>query len=188
MPIRVRATRRKLHQPAIHWDYAAEETAAHTMRATSTDKLLAVSLAVATIAFAGCNGSRPANDMGSISAAKPAAKVSHEGRTPAEIENLELYTTKVQPILKTNCYRCHGGMNHRGGLNIQTRAGMIRGGHDGTAIVPGDPEDSLLVKLMRHQGPANDPMPMPPLPRPKVADTDIDLVAKWVKGGALMPE
>jgi len=54
-------------------------------------------------------------------------------------------------------------------------------------LVPGDPEKSLLVRLMRHQGPANDPMPMPPSPRPKVSEADIAVVERWVKAGAVMP-
>jgi len=99
----------------------------------------------------------------------------------------EFYTSTVQPIFKSNCYRCHGGMNHRGGLNIQTRAGMMKGGHDGPVLVPGDPAKSLLVRLIRHEGPANDPKPMPPK-LPKISDEDIATVERWVKAGAIMPE
>lgn len=99
----------------------------------------------------------------------------------------EFYAAKVKPIFEANCARCHGGMNHRGGLNLDTREGMLKGGHDGAVVVPGDPDRSLLVRLMRHQGPANDPMPMPPPPRAKVADAEIEVVARWVKAGAVMP-
>jgi cytochrome c len=97
----------------------------------------------------------------------------------------EFYTTKVQPILQANCYRCHGGMNHRGGLNLATRAGMMKGGHDGAVLVPGDPAKSLLVRLIRHEGPQNDPRPMPP--KAKLSDADIATVERWVKAGATMP-
>ena len=99
----------------------------------------------------------------------------------------EFYTSRVQPIFKSNCYRCHGGMNHRGGLNIQTRAAMMKGGHDGQVLVPGDPAKSLLVRLIRHEGPADDPRPMPPK-LPKISDEDIATVERWVKAGAIMPE
>lgn len=98
----------------------------------------------------------------------------------------EFYTTQVQPIFRANCYRCHGGFNHRGGLNIQTRAGMLKGGHDGTVLIPGDPANSLIVRLIRHEGPAKDPMPMPPK-SPKLSDADIAIVTRWVKAGAIMP-
>lgn len=98
----------------------------------------------------------------------------------------KFYTTQVQPIFRANCYRCHGGFNHRGGLNIQTRAGMLKGGHDGPVLVPGDASKSLLVRLIRHEGPANDPMPMPPKSR-KISDADIATITRWVNAGAIMP-
>ncbi len=98
----------------------------------------------------------------------------------------EYYTTRVKPIFDANCARCHGGENHRGGLNIDTRAGMLKGGHDGPVLVPGDPAKSLLVRLIRHEGPADDPMPMPPK-KPKLSDADIAVVTAWVKAGAVMP-
>ncbi len=97
----------------------------------------------------------------------------------------EFYTQKVQPIFQANCYRCHAGMNHRGGFQMDTQKGMLQGGHDGIVLVPGHPELSLLVKLIRHEGPANDPMPMPP--RGKISDADIATVTEWVNAGALMP-
>lgn len=97
----------------------------------------------------------------------------------------EFYTTKVRPIFEANCYRCHGGMNHRGGLNLATRAGVMKGGKDGAVVIPGDPGASLLVKLIRHEGPTNDPGPMPP--KSKLSDADIATVERWVRAGAVMP-
>ena len=97
----------------------------------------------------------------------------------------EFYTTKVQPIFQENCYRCHGGMNRRGGLSLATRAGVMKGGKDGVVVVPGDPTASLLVKLIRHDGPAEDPKPMPP--KGKLTDADIATVERWVRAGAVMP-
>lgn len=98
----------------------------------------------------------------------------------------EYYTARVKPIFDANCARCHGGINRRGGLNLDTREGMLKGGHDGAVLVPGDPAKSLLVRLIRHEGPADDPMPMPPK-RPKLSDDDIAVVERWVKAGAVMP-
>ena len=74
----------------------------------------------------------------------------------------EFYTVKVKPIFDANCARCHGGMNHRGGLNMETRAGLLKGGHDGSVLDLKDPYNSLIIKLIRHEGPKDDPMPMPP--------------------------
>jgi len=98
----------------------------------------------------------------------------------------QFYTENVQPILKTNCYRCHGGgQNHRGGLKMDTPSSLLHGGKHGADISPGHPEDSLLIKLIRHEGPADDPMPMPP--KDKLSDADIATVTAWIKAGAIVP-
>jgi len=96
------------------------------------------------------------------------------------------YTANVKPIFDKNCYRCHGNGAHKGGLALDTQAGMMKGGKDGAVISPGHPEDSLLIKLIRHEGPADDPMPMPPK-GDKISDADIATVTAWVKAGAVMP-
>ena len=96
------------------------------------------------------------------------------------------YTEKVRPILQTNCGKCHFDMNHKGGLSLMTKASTLKGGRDGAVIVPGDPANSLLVKLIRHEGPPDDPKPMPPK-SPKISDADIATITAWVKAGAVMP-
>ena len=96
----------------------------------------------------------------------------------------EIYSTRVRPILDANCARCHGGFNHRGGLNMDTRAGMMKGGKDGAVIVPGDPAKSLLVSLIRHEGKVSEPMPPN---RPRISDADIGTIEEWIKAGAIMP-
>lgn len=104
----------------------------------------------------------------------------------ADAAKPEFYAGRVKPILEANCARCHGGINHRGGLNLDTREAMLKGGHDGAVIVPGDASKSLLIKLIRHEGPKDDPMPMPPN-KPKISDADIAVVEQWVNAGAVMP-
>jgi cytochrome c len=96
------------------------------------------------------------------------------------------YTEKVRPILVTNCAKCHMDAYHKGGLSLETKEATLKGGRDGAVIVPGDPANSLLVKLIRHEGPADDPMPMPPK-APKISDADIAVVERWIKAGAVMP-
>ena len=126
-----------------------------------------VGVAVATVAVLAGSGLRPV-------AADDAAN------TPA------FYTEKVKPILQTNCGKCHFDINHKGGLSLQTRAGAMKGGRDGVVIVPGDPANSMLVKLIRHEGPPEDPKPMPPK-SPKISDADIAVIEQWIKAGAVMP-
>lgn len=97
------------------------------------------------------------------------------------------YTEKVKPILVANCGKCHFDPQHKGGLALDTKAAMMKGGRDGVVIVPGDPANSMLVKLIRHEGPPDDPKPMPPK-APKMSDADIAVVEQWVKAGAVMPD
>jgi mono/diheme cytochrome c family protein len=105
--------------------------------------------------------------------------------TPQNAGSAEFYTAHVLPIFQENCFRCHAGLNHRGGLSMATQAALRKGGKDGPVLVPGHPEQSLLVKLIRHEGPADDPMPMPP--KSKLSDADISTIEQWVKAGAVMP-
>ena len=112
----------------------------------------------------------------------PIVEAQEDAGTPA------YYTQRVQPVLAASCYRCHGNGARRGGFNMDTRQGMLAGGHDGSGVVPGHPEQSWVVRLIRHEGPADDPMPMPPPPRPKLSEADIAAVTAWVRAGAAMPD
>jgi cytochrome c len=96
------------------------------------------------------------------------------------------YTEKVRPILEQSCGTCHLNGNYRGGLGLGTKAETMQGGDSGVVIVPGDPDKSLLVKLIRHEGPPEHPG-MPP-GRNKLSDEDIAIVTRWVKAGAVMPD
>ena len=97
----------------------------------------------------------------------------------------DVYSSRIQPLFKSQCYKCHAGMFHRGGLKVDTPENILKGGRDGAVIVPGHPEQSMLVKLIRHEGPAENPMPMPP--HSKMSDADIATVEKWIQAGAVMP-
>ena len=105
----------------------------------------------------------------------------------ADASKPAFYTEKVRPIFVASCGQCHLGANHKGGLSLETKASTLKGGRDGVAIVAGDPANSLLVKLIRHEGPPNDPMPMPQK-ADKLSDANIAIVEQWVKAGAVMPD
>lgn len=107
----------------------------------------------------------------------------HVNYDPATVD---FYRQDVEPILRSNCYRCHGGMNRKGDLSMRTRETILRGGKHGAAIVPGDPAASLLVRLIRHEGPKDNPMPMPDK-RKKLSEADIAMVERWIRAGAIMP-
>jgi mono/diheme cytochrome c family protein len=102
----------------------------------------------------------------------------------------EFFVQDVQPIFRSNCFRCHGGMNRKGDYSMQTAAALMRGGKHGVAVVPGDPAGSLLVRLIRHEGAGTGIAPEPgPMPnkKKKLSDADIAIVERWVKAGAIMP-
>jgi cytochrome c553 len=103
--------------------------------------------------------------------------------TCAQAENsAELFETRVRPVLANNCYSCHTNSN-LGGLRVDSRASLLKGGKTGPAIVPGKPEESLLIRAVSQQDPKLK-MPM----GGKLKDEEIADLAEWVKIGAPWPE
>ncbi len=116
--------------------------------------------------------------------ASPSAPVVHAAAAPND-PKLQHYKTAVEPVLQSNCLRCHGGMNRRGGLNMSTRANLMLGGKDGVVVVAGRPEDSLLVKVISPGLAEDDPMRMPPKGT-RLSAEQVAAIRKWVVEGAVM--
>ncbi len=98
--------------------------------------------------------------------------------------DLEFFETKVRPVLATQCHACHGSKAKivQGGLRLDTREGLMKGGHSGPAIVPGNPDESRLIQAVRHQmKPA-----MPPWG--KLPAEQIAALEEWVRLGAPWPQ
>jgi mono/diheme cytochrome c family protein len=93
----------------------------------------------------------------------------------------EFFEMKVRPVLAKNCYGCHT-TTKMSGLELDSREAMLRGGKRGPAVMPGDPESSLLVKAVRHTDPS---LKMPPSGR--LADNEVQDLVNWVKSGAVWP-
>ena len=104
--------------------------------------------------------------------------------TPQEAAALTYFQTAVKSVLRQNCYRCHFGLNHKGNFNLSTRAMLLKGGKHGAAVVPGDPAGSLLLRLIRHQGPSDHPMNMPP--KGQLSQDEVAAIERWVRDGAIM--
>jgi len=102
--------------------------------------------------------------------------------TPAQTEFFE---NKIRPVLADNCYKCHSTTAEklRGGLLLDTREGVLRGGDTGPAIVPGNPDQSLLIKAVRYTDPD---LEMPPKGK-KLGAQQIANLEAWVKMGAPDP-
>ena len=93
----------------------------------------------------------------------------------------DFFESKVRPIFAANCYSCHTG-SALGGLRLDSREAVLKGGTRGAAIVPGDPEQSLLVKAVRQADPKLK-MPM----GGRLKDSEIEDLAAWIKAGAVWP-
>ncbi|HEY7269784.1 MAG TPA: DUF1549 domain-containing protein, partial [Dehalococcoidia bacterium] len=91
---------------------------------------------------------------------------------------------KVRPVLEQHCYRCHStaAKKQRGGLLVDSRDGLRKGGDTGPAIVPGKPGESLLLKAVRQTG---DVAKMPP--KGKLPDAVIADLEAWIQSGAPDP-
>ncbi len=67
-------------------------------------------------------------------------------------EQVEFFESRIRPVLAQDCYECHrSGEKVRGGLALDSRAGVMAGGDSGAVVVPGDPAASLLMKMIRHE-------------------------------------
>src|SRR5437899_7455056 len=83
----------------------------------------------------------------------------------------------IRPILKAHCFECHGeGEKLKGGLDLRLRRLMLKGGDEGTVIVPGKPGQSLLFKLV-HSG------EMPKRDK-KLTREQVALIKQWIAAGA----
>lgn len=94
----------------------------------------------------------------------------------------DYFENKIRPILANNCFGCHT-QSALGGLRLDSSEAMAKGGKRGPAVRPGDPDNSILMKAIRHEDPA---LKMPLGQRLKQAD--IDSIAAWIKEGAAWPK
>lgn len=94
----------------------------------------------------------------------------------------EFFLSKVMPVLSANCVGCHGD-KPQAGLKLDSRESLMKGGRSGPAVVPGDPERSLLVHAVRQD---HATLKMPPAGR--LSEEAIAHLSQWVKDGAVWPE
>jgi hypothetical protein len=107
--------------------------------------------------------------------------VRADGEKPTD-EQVRFFEAKVRPVLADHCAKCHGPDKSKAGLRLDSRAALLAGGDTGPAVVPGKPEESLLVAAIRH---GDDGPKMPP--SKKLPDDVIANLARWVEMGAPWP-
>ncbi|OYW19122.1 MAG: hypothetical protein B7Z55_09450, partial [Planctomycetales bacterium 12-60-4] len=101
-----------------------------------------------------------------------------EELTPQQVDLFELH---VRPVLVTHCIKCHGDAKQEGALRLTQLEELLRGGESGPVIVPGKPDESLMLEALRYES-----LEMPP-------DHPLDpkLIAgieKWIANGAPWPK
>lgn len=88
------------------------------------------------------------------------------------------YEQDIRPILKANCFHCHGEQAKlSGGLDLRLRTLLVKGGDSGPAIVPGKAGESLLVEYVSSGE-------MPPKEELRLSERDVALITQWVEMGA----
>ena len=99
--------------------------------------------------------------------------------TPAQIDFFE---SKIRPLLVESCFDCHTD-DEKGGLRLDSREAMLKGGDSGPAFVAGDPDKSLLIRAVRHE------QGLSKMPRAadKLSDAQVGALAEWIKMGAPWP-
>ena len=93
---------------------------------------------------------------------------------------MKFFETEVRPLLAEKCWKCHGGDKQNGDLRLDSREATLSGGSSGTAIVPGNPDESLLISAIRYES-----FEMPPNKR--LTESETSTLEKWVAMGAPWP-
>ncbi len=100
-----------------------------------------------------------------------------------DAEKVAFFEAKIRPVLVETCLQCHGETKASGKLRLDSKAGVLKGGFSGPALVPGKAKDSLLIKAIRHV----DPELKMPTKGPKLSDAVIADFEKWIDMGAVDP-
>ena len=92
----------------------------------------------------------------------------------------QFFEQNVRPLLAENCYSCHGDKKQKGGLRLDSLEAILKGGESGPAVVPGKPEESLIVEAINYEG-----LEMPPTG--KLDPEKVAILTRWVSLGAPWP-
>src|SRR5712692_3912721 len=101
----------------------------------------------------------------------------------AEANPREFFEIRVRPVLARSCLTCHA-TSRMGGLDMTSRVGLLKGGNSGPALVPGEPEHSLLIQAVNY---THERLKMP-LQQPRLSDQEVADLTAWVKAGAMWPD
>ena len=132
------------------------------------------------IAFLGIAFIVAALGTASASAASAAVPFQQPAVNP---QQLEYFESKIRPILAGTCQKCHGPEKQKGGLRLDSREAVLRGGESGPVVIPGKPEDSPLIEAVNYRG-----LEMPPPPAPRLKERETSALVAWIKIGRTVAE
>jgi hypothetical protein len=104
------------------------------------------------------------------------------GRAEESSAAADFFEREIRPILADSCWQCHSDRKQESDLRLDSRERLLQGGVSGPAVVPGQPDASLLVAAIRHAG----DLKMPPQAR--LTEAQIAAVTHWIKLGAPWPQ
>ncbi len=96
----------------------------------------------------------------------------------------ELFEKKVFPLLKTNCFECHGQEVQHGELRLDAKSVVLKGGKHGPAVVAGKPDQSVLLQRLTS---GNEQLRMP-LGKEPLKPEEIEWIRSWINQGAPWPD
>src|SRR5262245_25898667 len=110
--------------------------------------------------------------------------ISAQSARAADEDGNRFFRERIEPVLKRQCYEWHSAeaKELQGGLRLDSRPGMLRGGDTSPAVVSGKSGASLLILAIRHEGDRQMPPDKPKLPEAVIAD-----FVRWVDSGAADP-
>ena len=97
-------------------------------------------------------------------------------------ESDEFFENRVRPVLAKNCFACHTS-TAMGNLAMVSGDALRKGGNSGPAVVPGKPDESLLIQAVTHQ---HAKLRMPP--EGKLGDDQVAVLREWISKGAEWPK
>ncbi|HEX4143387.1 MAG TPA: c-type cytochrome domain-containing protein [Pirellulales bacterium] len=115
--------------------------------------------------------------LGLLLAGLPAAAAALDSVDEAE----RFFESRIRPLLVQRCYKCHSEKASKGGLRLDSREAVLKGGESGAAVVVERPDESLLLEAVRQQN----GLAMPP--EGKLNEVQIAALADWIKAGAVWP-
>ena len=118
--------------------------------------------------------------LGFVGLAACLGSVRGRGTDESTADSAHFFETRIRPLLVDRCHSCHGSKVQQGDLRLDSQAAILRGGESGPAIVPFQPEASLLIDAVRYRS-----LEMPP--DTKLSASDVEALTTWVAAGALWP-